>query len=103
MNRIGKPFAVLALVLAASSAWGQAAPVNYPAKLVRIINPVAPGGNQDIVARAIADHLTRAFSQPVVVESRPGASAIVGTRFVKGSAPDGYTLLAISNTFVRTP
>jgi tripartite-type tricarboxylate transporter receptor subunit TctC len=84
---------------------GQAppSPANYPLKLVRIVNPVAPGGNQDMIARVIAEHLTRAFGHPVVVESRPGASAIVGTRFVKSAAPDGYTLLSISNTFVRTP
>jgi tripartite-type tricarboxylate transporter receptor subunit TctC len=47
--------------------------------------------------------MTRALGQTFVVESRPGASAIVGTRFVKGAPPDGYTLLSISNTFVRTP
>lgn len=77
--------------------------VPYPTKLVRLINPVAPGGNQDIVARTIAEHLQRAFGQSVIVESRPGVSATVGTRFVKSSPPDGYTLLTISNTFVRTP
>lgn len=92
---------VIMQLLGVPQAWCQSPP--YPAKLVRIINPVAPGGNQDIVARAIADHLQRAFGQPVVVENRPGASAVVGTRFVKSAAPDGYTLLAISNTFVRTP
>lgn len=75
----------------------------YPSKLIRLINPVAPGGNQDIVGRAMADHLQRAFGQPVIVESRPGSSAVVGTRLVKSSPPDGYTLLTISNTFVRTP
>jgi tripartite-type tricarboxylate transporter receptor subunit TctC len=71
--------------------------------LVRIVVPVAPGGNQDTVARAFADQLTRGFGQPVVVESRPASSAIVGTRFVRSAPPDGYTLLSISNTFVRVP
>jgi tripartite-type tricarboxylate transporter receptor subunit TctC len=71
--------------------------------VIRVINPVAPGGNQDTVARLYAEQLTRAFGQPVVVESRPGASAVVGTRYVKSSPPDGYTLLAVSNTFARTP
>lgn len=93
-------FLSFALVFAAAL---DVSAADYPVKLVRIINPVAPGGNQDIVARAIADHLTRAFGQPVVVESRPGSSAVVGTRVVKGAPPDGYTLLTISNTFVRTP
>jgi tripartite-type tricarboxylate transporter receptor subunit TctC len=79
------------------------APSAYPVKLVRIINPVAAGGNQDMIARVIAEHLTRALGQTFVVESRPGASATVGTRFVKSAPPDGYTLLTISNTFVRTP
>ena len=88
-----------ATLWAAATAWGQA----YPTKLVRIVNPVAPGGNQDVVARAYAEQFTRALGQQFVVESRPGNSAIVGTRYVKGAAADGYTLLAISNTFVRTP
>jgi tripartite-type tricarboxylate transporter receptor subunit TctC len=97
--------AAIMLLSPVSKGWSQPAPaaVNYPVKLVRIVNPVAPGGNQDIIARVMAEHMTRAFGQPVVVESRPGASAIVGTRFVKSAPADGYTLLAISNTFVRTP
>ncbi|HTE15638.1 MAG TPA: tripartite tricarboxylate transporter substrate-binding protein, partial [Burkholderiales bacterium] len=65
--------------------------------------PVAPGGNQDVVARAYAEQFTRALGQQFVVESRPGSSAVVGTRFVKSSPADGYTLLSISNTFARTP
>jgi len=93
--------AAITLFSFASHAWGQTAP--YPSKLVRIINPVAPGGNQDVIARAIADQLTRTFGQQVIVESRPGSAAVVGTRYVKGSPPDGYTLLAISNTFARVP
>ena len=93
------------LLLPLPGGWSQTvpAPISYPIKVVRIVNPVAPGGNQDIIARVVAEHMTRAFGQPVVIESRPGASAIVGTRFVKSAPPDGYTLLAISNTFVRTP
>ncbi len=84
-----------------TAAWGQ--PAAYPVKLVRIINPVAPGGNQDVVARAYAEQFSRNLGQQFVVESRPGNSAIVGTRLVKSSPADGYTLLAISNTFARTP
>lgn len=95
-------FAVVMLCCAAlAPAWGQGVP--YPTKLVRVINPVAPGGNQDVVARAIAGQIARGLGQQVIVESRPGLSAVVGTRYVKSSTADGYTLLAMSNTFVRVP
>ncbi len=77
--------------------------ISYPQKIVRIINPVAPGGNQDTIAHAMAEQFTRTFGQAVVVESRPSSSAIVGTRLVKNALADGYTLLCISNTFVRVP
>ena len=101
MNRTGIAIAAFMLLSSVPNGWGQSAP--YPVKLVRIVNPVAPGGNQDIIARAFADQLARGFGQPVVVESRPGSSAVVGTRFVKSAPPDGYTLLSISNTFARVP
>src|SRR5262245_44361340 len=93
--------AVMMLSASPSGGWSQS--TSYPAKIVRVVNPVAPGGNQDIVARAYADYLARGFGQPVVVESRPGSTAMVGTRYVKSASPDGYTLLAISNTFTRVP
>jgi hypothetical protein len=86
---------------AAPPAWSQS--TAYPSKVVRLIVPVAPGGNQDIIARAVAEPLARALGQQVVIESRPGVSATVGTRFVKSAPADGHTLLTISNTFVRTP
>jgi tripartite-type tricarboxylate transporter receptor subunit TctC len=94
--------ATVAVVLAApaSGAWGQGA---YPVKLVRIVNPVAPGGNQEIVARAVAGQMAPGLGQQVIIESRPGSSAVIGTRFVKGAPADGYTLLAMSNTFTRVP
>ncbi|MCC6534336.1 MAG: tripartite tricarboxylate transporter substrate binding protein [Burkholderiales bacterium] len=87
-------------LLACADAYAQA---GYPVKPVRFINPVAAGGNQEIVARAVAEQLSKALGQQFIVESRPGASAIVGTRLVKAAAPDGYTFLAVSNTFARVP
>lgn len=101
MNRTRAAIAAMMLLLTVPAGWSQTVP--YPVRLIRIVNPVAPGGNQDMVARVIAEQMTRGFGQPVVVESRPGASATVGTRFVRSAPPDGYTLLAISNTFVRVP
>src|SRR5437868_4285713 len=97
MNRAGIVFTASLFAACATHAWGQTA--SYPVKVVRIVNPVAPGGNQDTIARTIAEQLTRSLGQPFVIESRPASSAIVGTRYVKSAPPDGYTLLAISNTF----
>lgn len=76
---------------------------NFPAKQVRIVVPLAPGGNLDIVARAIAAPMGDAFGHQVIVENRPGASSLVGTQFVAKAPADGYTLLAIANTFATVP
>jgi len=89
---------LLALMLCAGSAFAQ-----YPNKPIRMIVPLVPGGNQDIVARAVAEEVSRNLGQPVIVENRPGQSAIIGTQFVKNSPPDGYTLLSVAVTFARVP
>lgn len=75
----------------------------FPNRPIRIVVPVSAGGNLDVVTRAVADRLATAVGQPVVVENRIGGSSTVGTRFVAKSAPDGYTLLAIGNTFLSAP
>ena len=94
--------AAFACLLFTSVAHAQAGS-GYPSRPVRFINPVAAGGNQDIVSRAVAEQVSKGLGHQVLVESRPGSSAIVGTRYVKSAAPDGYTLLTISNTFARVP
>lgn len=65
----------------------------YPTRAVRIIAPFAPGGGSDVMARLVAQKLTEAFKQQVVVENRAGAGGRVGTELVARSTPDGYTLL----------
>src|SRR5687768_16672084 len=75
----------------------------YPNRAIRIVVPLAPGGNVDIVARALAQFLGESLGQQIVVENRPGASSLVGTQAVAKSAPDGYTLLAMANTFATAP
>lgn len=75
----------------------------FPNKPIRIIVPLAPGGNLDIVARAVAAPMGEAFGHQVIVENRPGASSLVGTQFVSKAPADGYTLLAIANTFATVP
>ena len=95
--RFGLGLGLLAIV--AGSAYAQA----YPAKPVRIIVPLAPGGNVDIVARSLAQQLTESMGQQILVENRPGASSLVGTQFVAKAPADGYTLLAVANTFATVP
>lgn len=75
----------------------------YPNRPIRIIVPVAAGGNVDLIARAIAEPLSKALGQTITVENRPSAASLVGTQLVAKAAPDGYTLLAHSNTFVSAP
>src|SRR5438046_7013020 len=72
---------------------------DYPHRAIRIVVPLAAGGNVDIVARTLADQVSKSLGQAVLVENRPGASSLVGTQFVARSAPDGYTVLAVANTF----
>jgi tripartite-type tricarboxylate transporter receptor subunit TctC len=88
--------AVLAMLLLAHgvSSWAQA----YPARSVRIVVPFAVGGSADVYGRFLAAKLTDALGQPFVIENRPGGGAVVGTDAVAKSAPDGYTLLVMSNT-----
>jgi len=65
----------------------------YPNRMVRLVNPWTPGGPGEAIARPIAEALSKAWNQPVVVESRPGANAVVGSTHVARAQPDGYTLL----------
>jgi len=87
--------AALVLSLAASSL---AHAQSYPTKTVRIIVGLAPGGTTDVFTRTLAQRLTEAWGQTVIVENRPGASGMIGADAVAKSAPDGYTLLVSPQT-----
>jgi len=95
--------AVAVAIGAAHAAVVDAQTAGYPAKPIRIIVPLAPGGNVDLIVRSIAPQLAENLGQQVIVENRPGASSLVGTQLVSKSAPDGYTLLAMANTFAMVP
>ncbi|MDP1536226.1 MAG: tripartite tricarboxylate transporter substrate binding protein [Burkholderiales bacterium] len=83
-----------ALLLTGASAFAQ----SYPTKPIRIIVPFGAGGPADIYARYLGQQMQQPLGQPFVVENRPGAGSIIGTDLVAKSAPDGYTLLLMSNT-----
>lgn len=70
----------------------------YPDKPIKIIVPFAPGGSVDVLARVVGQKLQESWGQPVVVESRPGASTLIGTTAAAKAPPDGYTLIiSVSN------
>ena len=91
--------AVLSIVFLIGNATAQ----NWPARPVRLLIGVPPGGPTDTVARALSPDLSEALGQPVVVENRPGASAVIATDVVAKSAPDGYTLGFIYITHATNP
>jgi tripartite-type tricarboxylate transporter receptor subunit TctC len=70
----------------------------YPTRTIRIIVPFGAGGPADVAARLLGNALQESFKQPFVIENRPGAGAVIGTQEAAKSAPDGYTLLMMSNT-----
>ncbi|HEX9434197.1 MAG TPA: tripartite tricarboxylate transporter substrate binding protein [Burkholderiales bacterium] len=86
-------FALL-LALAAATSFAQ----SYPSRTVRVVVPFAVGGSADVYGRFLAAKLSEALGHPFVIENRPGGGAVVGTDAVAKSAPDGYTVLIMSNT-----
>jgi tripartite-type tricarboxylate transporter receptor subunit TctC len=92
LPKLGLAVAALAGLIVPASAQ------DYPSRTVRIIVPFAAGGPADVYSRQLAQYLSQALKQPFVVEDQPGAGSIIGTAAVAKAAPDGYTLLAMSNT-----
>ena len=71
---------------------------NYPTRPITIVVPYPPGGSNDTFARYVAKELTEELKQPVIIDSRPGASGNLGTGLVAKAKPDGYTLVAVSSS-----
>ncbi len=95
-------FCTTQLGIAVSSALILIAPAQaqpYPSRTVRILAGFAPGGSTDIMARIVAQKLTEAFQQQVVVENRPGANGNIAAETTAKAPPDGYTLLMAANGF----
>jgi tripartite-type tricarboxylate transporter receptor subunit TctC len=87
------------LIAAVLATMALAAPAqDYPNRAVKIIVPFAPGGSADVFGRFLAQRLQETLGQSFVIDNRPGAGSVIGTDAVAKSAPDGYTLLLMSNT-----
>jgi tripartite-type tricarboxylate transporter receptor subunit TctC len=89
-------FGLLALAPAAASA-------QYPTKPIRMIIPFAAGGTTDLLARAVGQHLTEVWGQPVVSDNRPGANGVIAAEIVAKSPPDGQTLLFVAIGHATNP
>jgi len=89
ISKVMEAMALAAMAAFAAPALGQA----YPTKPIRIVAPSTPGDAPDVIARLVADKLSVALGQQVVVDNKPGAGGVVGSESVAKSAPDGYTLI----------
>ena len=98
--------ALITLLFGSGSVFAQSADAAraYPTRAVRFVNPSSPGGGADIIARILAQQLTKSMVQNFLNDNRPGAANIIATEIVAKSPPDGYTLLiAATGTFVTNP
>jgi tripartite-type tricarboxylate transporter receptor subunit TctC len=94
--KLGLMVSVVATLAAALAT--PAAAQSWPSKPVKIVVPFGPGGPADVYARIVGQGLTEALKQQFIIENKAGAGALIGTEVVAKAAPDGYTLLMMSNT-----
>ena len=93
MRRHREVIALVTSSIAAAACSLASAQSNYPSRPIRIIVAYTPAGTTDILARALGQEFTKSWSQPVIVDNRPGANGNIGTEAAAKAQPDGYTLL----------
>ena len=75
----------------------------FPSKIIRVVNPAQPGGNNDVLFRLLSPKMGEILGQQLVIDYRPGASTLIGSEIVSRSAPDGYTTMINGAVFVINP
>ncbi|MGE0224301.1 MAG: Bug family tripartite tricarboxylate transporter substrate binding protein [Acetobacteraceae bacterium] len=104
MRLQGTRFLAAALAACAVMAGAAAAQDKYPSKPIKLIVPFAPGGQTDITARVVSNHIAQTVGQPLIIENRGGAGGSLGSELASKAPPDGYTLLlATSSTHSTNP
>jgi tripartite-type tricarboxylate transporter receptor subunit TctC len=98
-RRAACALAALAAALSSGAALAQGA---YPSKPINLVVGSAPGGSNDLFARAIGKKLTEAWGQPVLVDNKAAAQGLVANTYVAKAAPDGYTMVVLSSTFTTS-
>jgi len=101
--RVGAIYLAVLAMLAGASGIAPSAAASYPDHPVKVIVPFAAGGPTDVMARLVAQKLSESFKQQFYVENHPGAGGNIGMIQVARSAPDGYTLLVASSSYVVNP
>lgn len=95
-------FLGVAGAMTVATAWAQQ-PGDFPSRPIRLVVPFAPGSGTDAIGRVVSERLAERLRVPVVVENRDGAGGVIGTQAVVNAAPDGYTLLMVTNSILIAP
>ena len=95
--------AMLLMLAAMAGIAGTVGAQTFPSKPLRIIVPFPPGGASDVTSRILGEQISKPLGQPVLVDNRPGAGAVIGYELGAKAAPDGYTLLMTLNSIVISP
>jgi tripartite-type tricarboxylate transporter receptor subunit TctC len=103
MFRSTRLLLLLPLVLGAMSAPQSVLAQDYPSKPIRWIIPYSPGGTSTFLARMIAEKLTEAWKQTIIIDNRTGANGNIGTAAAAKAAPDGYTMVLVASTYTMNP
>src|SRR4051794_22717826 len=94
MQQTGRALGLFVFAITLMAGAGFAAAQSYPSKPIRIVVPLPPGSNGDLMPRILGQHLAQKLGQAVVIENRSGAAQNLGAEYVSRAEPDGYTLLA---------